>query len=111
MPGLFLSPCQTCILDLPPLDINGDFTEVSNLISSEEERRETLSGVSNLSEWRHLQHLLVQVRHKGVTLARAMDRVDVASLPLYSPPTSPTQLEADEEYGGRYFGEDWDLYG
>ena len=105
MSGLPQSPCHWCV------DVNGDFTEVSDLLFSEETRRETLARVSNAAEWRHLQHLLVQVHYKGVTLSLAMDLIDVNDLPAVSPPASPSQSDADEEEDGRYFGEDWVLYG
>ena len=111
MPGVQQSPCMHCVQDLPPEDPNGDFTELSDLLYDEDIRDETLTEVSNISEWRHLQHLRVQARYRGVIIAMALDAVDSDTLPLNSPPPSPTQQAADEEYGGRYYGEDWVLYG
>jgi len=98
------SPCHWCV------DVNGDFSEVSDLLFSEETRRETLARVSSTEEWRHLQQLFVQVHYKGVTLSRAMDRINAEDLPAVSPPASPSQSENVEEEE-RYFGEDWVLYG
>jgi hypothetical protein len=92
------------------VDVNGDFSEVSDLLFSEETRRETLARVSSTEEWRHLQQLFVQVHYKGVTLSRAMDRINAEDLPAVSPPASPSQSENVEEEE-RYFGEDWVLYG
>ena len=97
-------PCHWCV------DVNGDFSEVSDLLFSEETRRETLARVSSTEEWRHLQQLFVQVHYKGVTLSRAMDRINAEDLPAVSPPASPSQSENVEEEE-RYFGEDWVLYG